>query len=91
MQRHLLFTIFVSQQKYSGTPLQWEFPLYRGDLIPGMICTKRVHLGLSEVAFIEGCPHIRGVYKRFHCKAVISIGSLGTSVNNMLAVLKKIF
>ena len=24
-----------------------------------LFCTKRVHLGLSEVAFIEGCLHIR--------------------------------
>ena len=26
----------------------------------GLICTKRVHLGFSEVVFIEGCPHVRG-------------------------------
>ena len=23
-------------------------------------CTKRVHFALNEVAFIEGCPHVRG-------------------------------
>ena len=34
----------------------------------GLICTKRVQLGLSEVAFIEGCPHVRGdLYEGFHC------------------------
>ena len=27
-------------------------------LSQGSICTKRVHLGLSEVAFIEGCPNV---------------------------------
>ena len=26
----------------------------------GLICTKRVHLGVSEIAFIERCPHVRG-------------------------------
>ena len=26
----------------------------------GLICTKRVHLGLSDVAFIEECPHVGG-------------------------------
>ena len=39
-------------------------------LSQGVICTKRVDLGLSEVAFIEieGCPHIRvGLYEGFHC------------------------
>ena len=25
-----------------------------------LICTIRVHLGLGDVTFIEGCPHIRG-------------------------------
>ena len=29
-------------------------------LSQGLICTKRVHLGLTEVAFIEGCPQVRG-------------------------------
>ena len=24
----------------------------------GVICTERVHLGLSEVACVEGCPHV---------------------------------
>ena len=34
----------------------------------GLICTKKVHLGLSEVAFTEGCPHVRGGhYEEFHC------------------------
>ena len=32
------------------------------------ICISRVHLGLGEVAFIEGCPHVRGgLYDWFHC------------------------
>ena len=35
----------------------WPYP-------QGLICTERVHLGLSKVAFIEGCPHIRyGLYE----------------------------
>ena len=39
--------------------------LYRGvALSQGLICTKTVYLGPSEVAFIEGCPHIRsGLYE----------------------------
>ena len=42
--------------------------LIEGSLIEGLICTKRVHLGLSKVAFIEECPHIRGcLYEGFHC------------------------
>ena len=33
--------------------------------LSGLICTERVHLGLSEV---EGCPHVRGgPYEGFHC------------------------
>ena len=33
----------------------------------GLICTTRVHLGLSEVAFKEGCPCVRGgLYEEFH-------------------------
>ena len=36
-------------------------------LSQGVICTKRVHLGLTEVAFIEGCPHVRGgLYEGLH-------------------------
>ena len=33
------------------------------------MCTKGVHLGLSnKLAFIEGCPHIRGgLYEGLHC------------------------
>ena len=32
------------------------------------INTKRVHLGLCKVSFIEGCPHVRGgLYEGFHC------------------------
>ena len=32
----------------------------------GSISTKRVHLGLREVAFIEECPHVRGgLYEGF--------------------------
>ena len=38
-----------------------NFVLYKGvALSQRLICTVRVHLGLSEVAFIEGYPHIRG-------------------------------
>ena len=43
----------------------------------GLICTKRVHLGLSDVAFIEECPHVGGggggggFYEGFHCNAMI--------------------
>ena len=36
---------------------------YRGVAYLGLtklICTKGVHLGLSEVVFIEGCPQVRG-------------------------------
>ena len=37
----------------------WEIILYRGVAISqGMICTKRVHLGLREVTFIEGWPYL---------------------------------
>ena len=45
-------------------------PLWRGGLIfQGLIYTIRVHLGLSEVALIEGCPHVRGdLYEEFHCR-----------------------
>ena len=40
-------------------------PLQSGGLITGV---DLLHLGLSEVAFIEGCPHIRGgLYEGFHC------------------------
>ena len=43
-------------------------------LSQGLICTKRVHLGLSKVAFIEGCPHVRGgLYERFHCTVVVIV------------------
>ena len=47
---------------YSGRHWGMRFcPLNEGvALSQGLICTKRVHLGLSKVAFIEGCPHIRG-------------------------------
>ena len=39
-----------------------NFVLYRGvALFQGLICTKRVHLGLSEVA---GCPHSGVTFKR---------------------------
>ena len=56
---------------YSGTPLWWlpSYILYRGvvALSQGLICTKRVHLGLGKVAFIE----VRGgLYEGFHCIAV---------------------
>ena len=39
--------------------------LYRGvGLSQGSICTIKVHLGLSEVAHIEGCPRVRsGLHK----------------------------
>ena len=38
-----------------------NFVLYRGvALSQRLIYTKRAHLGLCEVACIEGCPHIRG-------------------------------
>ena len=48
-----------------------NFVLYRGVVLSqGLVCTIRVHLGLSEVAFmkgvltlevtfVEGCPHFR--------------------------------
>ena len=33
----------------------------------------RVYLGLSEVAFIEGCPHVRGgLYEGLHCTLELS-------------------
>ena len=44
----------------------------RGDLISGVDLSKRVHLGLSEVAFIEGCPHVRGGFYQ-GCGDVICI------------------
>ena len=46
-----------------------KFSPYRG---VGLIYyTKRVLLGLSEVAFIEGCPHVRGgLYEGFHCSCL---------------------
>ena len=48
-----------------------NFVLYRGvALSQGLICTKRVYLGLSEVVFIEGCPHIWGVHCTFELKDV---------------------
>ena len=32
---------------------------------------KKVHLGLSRVAFVEGCPHISGgLYEGFHCSYI---------------------
>ena len=36
---------------------------------------KRVHLGLSKVAFIEGCPHVRGGLYRgvFHCIIMVQL------------------
>ena len=35
-------------------------------LSQGLICTKLVHLGLSELVFIEDCPHVRGgLYEGF--------------------------
>ena len=39
-----------------------NFVLYRTRvaLSQRLIRTNRMHLGLSEVAFIEGCPHVRG-------------------------------
>ena len=36
-------------------------------LSQGLICTKRVYMGLSKVGFIEGYPHIRdGLYEGLH-------------------------
>ena len=54
---------------YSGHHWGQNFVLYRGvALSQGLICTTRVYLGLSEVAFIERCPHVRGgLYEGFHC------------------------
>ena len=49
---------------YNGHPVGNEIFVFGGGgvaaLSQGLICTKRVHLGLSKVAFIEGCPHVRG-------------------------------
>ena len=49
-------------------------------LSQGLICNKRVHLGLSEVAFIfiEADPHVGGsLYEGFHLQKQLnlSIGS----------------
>ena len=57
------------QWNSSIVAMHWGMKLNRGvALSQGVICTKRVHLGLSEVAFIERCPRVRGgLYKGFHC------------------------
>ena len=40
---------------------EWDFVLYRGvALSQGLICSKRVHLGLSKAAFIEGVSSHQG-------------------------------
>ena len=54
--------------EYSGTPPLGNFVFYRMvALFQGLICTKRVHLGLSKVAFTEGRPHVRGgLYEGLH-------------------------
>ena len=39
----------------------------------GLTCTKGVHSGLSEVTFIEGCPHIRVVLMKHNKVAYIYI------------------
>ena len=49
-------------------------------LSQGLICAISVHLGLSEVVFIEGCPHVRGgLYEGFHCSIHIRIQLLSES------------
>ena len=58
-------------------PLQWPPP--ENEIIQPwvalsheLMCTKRVHLGLSKLAFVEGCPHtdVRGgLHEGFHCIA----------------------
>ena len=41
-----------------------KFVLYRGVAL-SQVTKKSVHWGLSEVASIEGCPHVRGgLYER---------------------------
>ena len=54
---------YTVEPLYSGYRWGRNLVLYRGlALSQGLICTKRVHLGVSEVTFIEGCPHaLRGV------------------------------
>ena len=49
--------------------------LYKGvALSQGLIYTKRVHLGLSKVTFIEGCSHVRGgLYDGFLCIVVFKL------------------
>ena len=43
--------------------------LSRGGLISGF---DMYYLGLSKVALIEGCPHVRGgLYEGFHCTNLV--------------------
>ena len=55
--------------------IQWNpsimatIPWGRVALSQGLICT--IGDSASKVAFIEGCPHIRGgLYEGFHCSLV---------------------
>ena len=54
---------------YRGTPLQWpplgnEFLSFIGGGLISGVTLYLVDLGLSELDFIEGCPHIRdGLYR----------------------------
>ena len=45
---------------HTGLPTRILYITTFESLSQGSICTMRVHLGLSKVALIEGCPHIRG-------------------------------
>ena len=51
-------------------------------LYQGLICIRmHNYLGPSEVAFIEGWPHLRGgLYEGFHCMCTFTIG-VNVSVN----------
>ena len=74
--KHLLsYTVSTEMpnlNKYTVEPLYSGHHcgvLYSGVVLSqGFICTKRVDSGLSKVAFIERCPHVRGgLYEGFHC------------------------
>ena len=60
---------------YSGLR---NFVLYKEvTLSQGLIYTKRVHLRLSEVVFMQGCPHVRGgLYEGFHCISNLKLALL---------------
>ena len=78
VKRFLYQVAYTVESLYSGRHLGAKF-------CPGvalsrwLICTKRVYLGLSEVALIEGCPHVRVAFMRG--STVLILCTLCTSVN----------